>query len=116
MSPYTSVCRQGGAEFIGGADSLPAQRGLRRFPAEFADGRCGEGDAFEHAHGAVGIESAGDDATFGFDLVLCRGWVSEVASEAGESGDEYYFCELRHFMTLNCELFSYVLRLLKVGS
>ena len=68
----------GGAEFIGGADSLPAQRGLRRFPAEFADGRSGEGDAFEHAHGAVGIESAGDDATFGFDFVLCRGWPVSV--------------------------------------
>ena len=66
----------GGAEFIGGAESLPGERGLRRFPAEIAGGRGGEGDAFEHADGVVGIQGAGDCAAFSSYLVLCSlpGW------------------------------------------
>ncbi len=57
-----------GAEVCGGADALPACGGLRRLPAEIADGRRGEGDALEGADLIVVGERAFDDALVGFYL------------------------------------------------
>ena len=54
-----------GAEVFGGADALPLCGGLRRLPAEIADGRRGEGNAFEGADLMVVGECA-------FDYCPCR--------------------------------------------
>jgi len=57
-----------GAEFVGGTDARPLSDGLGSFPAEIADRRRGERDAFEHEDGMIGVvdalEFAGTDGDF----------------------------------------------------
>jgi hypothetical protein len=57
-----------GAEVFGGADAFPVGGGLRRLPAEIADGRGGEGDALEGADLIVIGECAFDYSVGGFYL------------------------------------------------
>jgi hypothetical protein len=61
------------AEVFGGTDALPLRSGLRRLPAEIADGWGGEGDALEGADLITVGESAFDYALVGFDLDLVGG-------------------------------------------
>jgi hypothetical protein len=57
-----------GAEVFGGTNALPLCGGLRRLPAEIADGWGGEGDALEGANLIVVGECAFDYSLVGFDL------------------------------------------------
>lgn len=78
----------GRAEFVRVANSLPAQWRLGCLPAEVADRRCGEGDAFEHADCVIGVESAFNSSRFDFYQVLWHSCTERgCRSEAGESGD-----------------------------
>jgi hypothetical protein len=62
-----------GAEVFGGGVALPVCGGLRRLPAEIADGRGGEGNAFEGADLIVVAESAFDYSVGGLYLERVRG-------------------------------------------
>ena len=62
-----------GAEVFGGADAFPLGGGLRRLPAEIADGWGGEGDALEGSDFILVGESAFDYAVGGFYLERVRG-------------------------------------------
>ena len=51
-----------GAELFGGVGGFPGGGGLRRCPAQGADGRGGVGDAFEGTDLGICGEGAGDGA------------------------------------------------------
>src|SRR5205823_14011991 len=70
LFPYTTLFRSAArAELRGLAHALPVLYRLRLSPAPLADGRLGEGNAFEDAHAGALAACAFDDAIGRLDAV-----------------------------------------------
>src|SRR5262249_10846881 len=74
-------------ELVGLAHILPVLDGLRRLPAEIADGRSGKRNSFESANPGAFVRNGFDNAVSGLDAVLCQGALPEESRKENRSGE-----------------------------